>query len=185
MRCIGEATGQELLWGRGRVRGREYELRAGGEILATLGWQRGSLAIARVANGCWSFKRAGLCHPRVTVRTVGTDSEVATYHAGWTGHGVLELGQGHRFQWAAADFWRSQWAWQGDDGSTLVRFQSTRAPGGLGGQAGPGARVEVEPAAVALPELALLVALGWYLLVLLARESDEAPVIGAIAAAGS
>ena len=121
----------------------------------------------------------------MTVRAVGTDSEVATYHAGWTGRGVLELGQGRRFQWAAADFWRSQWAWQRDDGSTLVRFQSTRALGGLGGQAGQGARVEVEPAAVALPELALLVSLGWYLLVLLARESDEAAVIGAIAAAGS
>ena len=108
----------------------------------------------------------------MTVRAVGTDSEVATYHAGWTGHGVLELGQGRRFQWAAADFWRSQWAWQGADGSTLVRFRS--------------ARVEVDPAAVTLPELALLVSLGWYLLVLLARESDEAAVIGAIAAtAGS
>ena len=47
------------------------------------------------------------------------------------------------------------------------------------------ARVEVESAAVTLPELALLVSLGWYLLVLLARESDEAAAIGAIAAAGS
>ncbi len=185
MRCIGEATGQELLWGRAGVRRREYELRAGGEILAMLGWQRGSLAIARVANGCWSFKRAGLCHPRVTVRTFGTDSEVATYHAGWTGRGVLELRQGRRFQWAAADFWRSQWAWQAADGSTLVRFRNARSPGGLGGQAGQGARVEVEPAAVALPELALLVSLGWYLLVLLARESDEAAAIAAISAAGS
>ncbi len=122
----------------------------------------------------------------MTVRAAGTDSEVATYHAGWTGRGVLELGQGRRFQWAAADFWRSQWAWQGAAESTLARFRGTRAPGGLGGQAGQGARVAVEPAAVTLPELALRVSLGWYLLVLLARESDEAAVIGAIAAtAGS
>jgi hypothetical protein len=74
MRCIGEAAGQELHWGRGSVRGREYELRVGEEILATLGWQRGSLAIARAADGCWSFKRAGFCHPRVTVRVAGSDS---------------------------------------------------------------------------------------------------------------
>ena len=37
----------------------------------------------------------------------------------------------------------------------------------------------------ALPTLALRVALSWYLLVLLARESDEAAAVGAIVAAGS
>jgi hypothetical protein len=38
--------------------------------------------------------------------------------------------------------------------------------------------VEVEPAAADLPELPLLVTLGWYLLVMTANEEAAATVIG-------
>ena len=52
--------GQELTWTQTGCRKPEYELRADDEIVATLRWQRGSLAVAETANGRWSFNRPGV-----------------------------------------------------------------------------------------------------------------------------
>jgi hypothetical protein len=170
MRLISEVGSQELQWTQPSVRRSAYELRAGDEVVALLCWQKacGSLADATAGDSHWTFKRAGFWHPRVTVRVPGSDADVAIFTARWTGTGTLELPPERRFHWGAANAWQSQWAWQDTEGAPLVHVKGRHGLVKIAGQ------VEITPAAVALPELDLLVTLGWYLVVLRARENAAA-----------
>ena len=91
MRAIRDITEQGLHWTQPSTFNREYELRAGDEVVATLGWQKtgGSLALARSTEGNWTFKRSGFLSPRVTVRLAGSETEVAVFKPSWRGEGTL------------------------------------------------------------------------------------------------
>jgi len=171
MRRLAEVVGQELRWTRPSARRRYDELRSGEEPVATLQWKKGSLAVAEVATARWTFKRQGFWRQRVTVRREGSDADIAGFDLGWFGGGTLDPGGGRRFRWGSANFWRSSWQWSAEDGTPLVRFVGQQRWTRLEGV------VEVEGAAAELPDLPLLVTLGWYLLVMTANEEAEASVI--------
>jgi hypothetical protein len=158
MRPISDVTHQKLTWTRPSARKRAYELRAGAEVVATLCWEHawGSRAVAEAGNSRWTFRRVGFRHPRVTVRAVGSETDLATYSGGGMGRGTLDLSPTRRFQWGPTRFWHRTWAWRQTDGTPLVHFK-------IYGLIKIEGTVEVGPAA-ALPELDLLVPLGWYLL---------------------
>jgi hypothetical protein len=159
MRRISEVGERQYAWTQTGCRYPEYELWAEDEIVGTLCWQRGSLAVAETADGRWSFKRPGFGRSRVSVREVGSHTDIAASGSGWTGSGTLQLSAGRRFHWSAANLWHSQWVWQQANGTPLVRFESKQRIVKVEG------RVTIERAALPFPELDLLVALGWYLLV--------------------
>jgi hypothetical protein len=173
MQPINTVAGQELIWTRVSKSPLVYELRAGDITVAALRWQHGSLAEAETADGQWTFKRAGFWHPRVTVRVPGSDADVALFAANWHGGGSLHLAAERQFAWSAANFWHSQWAWKDAAGLPLMTFTSKRGTAPAEGQA------EVALAALDLPELSLLAPLGWYLLLLQARD-DQAATVAAI-----
>lgn len=179
MKRLSDVAGDTLLWEQTSRRQPTYALKAGDDVIATLRWQRGSLAITDVADRSWSFKRAGFCRPRVTIRPTGSELETAIFHLNWSGTGTLEVAPERHFEWAPASFWRARWAWRDAQGSLLVSFADGRTEGRVTGH------VEIDPAAIALPELGLLVSLGWYLLVLRHDESaaDGATAIGGIVSA--
>ena len=202
MRLIQEAADQELLWRQTHALKQEYALRAGDEVLATLRWQKpfGSLALAKTAERGWTFKRSGFWQPRVTARPVGSERDVATFKPEWTGGGTLTTDGGRSFRWASTGFWRQQWSWRDADDAPLVQFQDRS---GLKSEARvtlspvaaalpevaqvddlyrPVAREALGPPSVALPELPLLVTLGWYLLVLAAQDTAAAGAAGGGAA---
>jgi len=171
MRRLAEVVGQELRWTRPSARRKYDELRAGEEIVATLRWQKGSLAVAEVGDGRWTFKRQGFWRQRVTVRQEGSDVDIAQFELGWWGGGTLDPGAGRRFRWGSANFWRSNWQWTAEDDTPLVRFVGQQRWTKMEGA------VEVEPAAADLPELPLLATLGWYLLVMTANEEAAGAVV--------
>ena len=175
MRPISEIAGQELLWVQPAVFSREHELRAGDDVVATLRFQRGSLADAEAAGGHLTFKRQGFWQPRVTVRTAGSDADLAVFHPRWVGGGALEFPDGRAVRLSSANFWQSEWLWQ-DNEKPLIRFKGRhgliKARGG----------VEIQPEAVALPDLAMLVLLGWYLILLHAEDSAAASSAASVAA---
>jgi hypothetical protein len=185
MRPIAEVTGTELVWVQPSALKQAFELRAGDEVVATLGFKRSSLAEAETADRRWTFKREGFWHPQVTVRVAGSDQNLAAFHPAWTGGGRLELSDGQALHFSAANFWHTQWAWQTSDGKSPVAFHSKQ------GFLKSGALVEL----ISPPEwrgnmaeggegdLSLLVVLGWYLLVLFARDA-AASSAGGVAAAG-
>jgi hypothetical protein len=167
MQELHTAIGRELTWQQPRLLEREYELRAGDELLATLRWVRrlGTLALAETARERWTFKRAGFWRPRVTVRAEGTDADLATFEANWSGGGTLATGDGQHYQWRAANFWHTKWHWTDAAGTPLVQFSSSQI-------LKQSARVEVTQAGADVPDLALLATLGWYLLILLVDDGN-------------
>ena len=178
MKHIGEVKGQELVWAqRGYCHG-EYGLRAGDDAVATLRWRGGSLAVAETADGHWSFERPGYRRARVSVRTAGSGTEIAVFSSNWTGGGTLELVGGRLFHWSATNLWRSRWVWREADGTDLASLRS-RQRLKLSGL------VERSQAGAALPELGLLVTLGWYLVVMRAQDSTTDAAAATAGTAGS
>jgi hypothetical protein len=82
-----------------------------------------------------------------------------------------------QLRFGSANFWRSQWDWLDAANKPLVHFKSRQGLLNLEGQ------VEIEPQAAASPDVPLLVVLGWYLLVLFARDA-AASSAGSVAVMG-
>jgi hypothetical protein len=175
VRPIAETDGQELLWIQPAARKREHELRAGDDVVATLRFQRGSLADAQAAGGHWTFKRQGFWHPRVTVRTAGSDDDLAVFHPRWVGGGTLEFPDGLAVRLSSANFWQSEWVWQENE-KPLIRFK------GRHGLVKARGAVEIQPEDASRPDLAMLVLLGWYLILLHAEDSAAASSAASVAA---
>lgn len=175
MRRIREVSDRPMRWSRPRLLERRYTLQAGDDLLAVLRWESlfSCQAVAETADGTWVLQRTGFFRSRVVVRAVGSDTEVATVRAGWSGTGEIQASDHRRYRWRKAGFWSPFWFLEGEDGLPLVEFERAflrRA-----------AAVRVQPSAGAIPDLALLVALGWYLLVL---ADDDAAGAAAAALAG-
>ena len=178
MRPISEISGQELLWIQPAALKRQHELRAGDDVVATLTFQRGSLADGEAAGGHWTFKRQGFWQPRVTVRTAGSDVDLAVFHPRWVGGGTLEFPDGRAARLSSANFWQSEWVWQENE-KPLIRFT------GRHGFIKANGAVEIQPDAAALADLAMLVLLGWYLILLHAEDSAAASSAASVVAVSS
>jgi hypothetical protein len=164
-----------LVWVQPARLKQEFELHGGDELVGSLRWERASLATGETENQSWTFKREGFWHPRVTVRVAGSDDNIATFQPGWAGGGTLFLGGGAQLRFAAANFWRSQWDWLDAQDQPVVQFKSRHGLLKVEGQ------VEIEPGGIELPDLPLLVVLGWYLLVLFARDAAAASSVASTA----
>lgn len=171
----------DLTWVRPKRLTQEYTLLRDRTTLATLrfGKRMGSLASAEWGNSRWTFKRVGLFRPRVTVRVQGSEKDIAVFELGWSWTGTLRFSPGPSYRWTSVSFWSQEWAFLREDGSAAVRFWQ-RALGRKG-------RVKIESDSERLADLPVLVLLGWYLLVLIAREEDAsaAATVSAVASAGS
>ncbi|MDQ6714468.1 MAG: hypothetical protein M3Z28_15000 [Candidatus Dormibacteraeota bacterium] len=167
MRQISQTAGEELLWVQPAARRREHELHAGDDVVATLRFQRGSLADAEAEGQHWTFKRQGFWQPRVTVRVAGADAEVAVFRPNWAGGGTLELADGRTLDLRSGNFWQSQWVWQEKD-RPVILFK------GRHGIVKANGAVEIQAGSAGLPDAPLLVLLGWYLILLHAEDSNAA-----------
>jgi hypothetical protein len=176
MMPIPEVVDQSLQWTQPAPLKREYELRAGDKVVATLRWQKafGSLALAETTAGAWTFKRSGFLRPKVTVRGLGSEKEVAVFKSSWGGEGTLRFSDGPCYQWQNTSFWRSAWAFANEAGESLVHFKPEVAV------FKQSAEVKVEPGAFSLPDLSLLTVLGWYIMLLLSEDAAGAAA-GAVA----
>jgi len=168
MRPLAEVAGEELLWTQPSARKREHELHAGDDVVATLAFQRGSLANAAAAKGEWTFKRHGFWHPRVTARIAGSETDLVVFRPHWSGGGQLDFADGQTLRFASANFWQSQWVWLEDRDKPLIRFK------GRHGLVKANGAVEISPEAVHRPDIALLVLVGWYLILLYAEDAAAA-----------
>ena len=159
-----------LLWRQPTITEEGYTLHLGdaedAPTIARLRWQ-GSFttrALAETGAGSWTFERSGSWRPSVTIRDAHSGAECGLYQSKGPG-GTLTLADGWTFGWSPTDFWRANWQWTGRDGQLLAKFTDQRRfvrQQGL---------VEVPAIAWSAPELALLVILGWYLMLLQAKDN--------------
>lgn len=163
---IAGLIGRELKWVQPRAWKMEYELRAGNELIATLRFRSsfGSFATAESADGCWTFKRVGFWQTKATIRGCGSDTDIGVFKNNtWSGGGTLELHDGRKFL-ATTNLWKINLEFKSESGDTLVSFKS-------GGFIHLSAAVEIQPDAAGMPELPLIVMLGWYLTVMMYMDT--------------
>lgn len=185
MRPIAEVLALPLAFLQPRAIERSYELRAGGELVATLEFQSsfGSLAVAHAAAETFTFKRVGFFSPRATARREGSERDLAVYTPRWTGRdGELVLASGEPLHFGPANFWGTRFAFGDADGRTLTTFGPEPEVHRFSDLFRTQAVVRVDPAAAVRPDLALLVLFGWYLVIL--RHQDAAEGAAAVSAAG-
>lgn len=167
MKPIRELIGRELQWTQPHALKRQFELKAGDELVATLSFRSmfGSFATATTAEGQWTFKRVGFWKPRATVCVAGSEQVIATFRNDtWTAGGTLELASGRSFR-ANTNFWMTKYEFKSETDEPLVRFQK------IGGLLHYSSNVEVQRGAAAMPELPWIVVLGWYLAVVMHEEA--------------
>jgi hypothetical protein len=172
VRPIAEAGSQWLQWVQPSLLASVYELRAGDEAFATLRWERalGLLAVAQSAEGTWTFRRRRLPSLRVSAFQGDSAHEIATFQRKPSASegGALDTASDRRFRWRPTSYWRAEWIWTDAAGAPLIRFKyqfsmlTTRG------------RIKIEPRAAQLPELSLLVLLGWYLMIVMSEDAMAA-----------
>jgi hypothetical protein len=168
-----------LEWVQPQSNKRFFELQSGGDAIATLSWEKalGTLATAQTAGNTWTFKRVGFFNTRVTVRSPGSDTDIATFKPSWGYGGMLEV-QGRTYTWNKLDFWGNRWGFAWHDGTLLLSFGYAGGPGSIFKLQGV---VEMSPGSVSTnTDMPLLATLGWYIMVLM--HDDNTAVAGAVVA---
>lgn len=163
----------QLEWRQRKSLSRDGELLMDGRAIGSLAFRgsMGTLATAAIGDACWTFKRVGFFQQRVEIRECGADTPLAQFvNATWSGGGTLTVSGGRTFK-ATTNFWSTKWQVEDADGRVLLRFD-------YGGVFKRRANVKVASEARAVPELALLIALSWYLVVMLWAEQESAAIIG-------
>lgn len=147
----------------------EFTLSAGDSPVTQLRWINpgGSLATAETVSGAWTLKRGGFLSPHITVRQSGAGENLArlTVHLS---HHAIELANGVTYRFHRAGVLVPAWKVTTDAGREILHIEPVRDGRKLVGGAALAA-----PAAVDLPDLLLLVVVGWYFIVLTWFE-DEA-----------
>jgi hypothetical protein len=165
MRSLHEISGEELRWVKPNWLKRQYELRAGDEVVATLVRSGGSAAIGAWSGGQYAFSQKGWINQRILVgdgATTDADTPLATFARRG---GVLTLADGRTLFWRKPSVWKSRRIWS-DGAASLVEFDPAS------GFASP--RVKITPEAGQLDVLPLLLLLGQYLIVRAREEADTA-----------
>ncbi len=166
MQQIAAAAQAGPTWREPRAMRREYELRAGERLVATLAFRSawGTLATGESADGCWSFKRVGFWRPRVTVRRCGSPDDMATFeHDTWTGGGTLARADGRAYR-ITTNTWQTKLAVLDGQERPLLHYATE-------GWLRLGAALRVEPRALAQADLPWLALFGWYAVVMLHQDA--------------
>lgn len=168
MKAIREFAGQPLLWVQPRAMKQHFELRCGDEVLAVMQWQSSwrSGATAETAEGSWFYKRQGL--RQVMIESNEADLPIPAFSYRWMNSATLDFPDGHTYLWKRGGFWTIKRTWTTTDGVSLVAFKTKYGFMKTGGEAA------IAPFAASLPELPLLMTLGWYLMVTEMRAAATA-----------
>ncbi len=179
MRSFQEVPTGYLEWVQPQALTRQFELRWGNEVIATLAWTGllGSLATGSTADATFTFKRAGFLKPYITVRLPAAGADLARLYMGWNGDGTLVFGDSRRYEFLRWGFWSPQWGFRDAYGRGMCRFSPNA------GLVRSGAYVYLDELAARYPDLPLLVLLGWYAIRLYLDE--QAAAVSAAAAAGT
>ena len=173
---IGELKGQALRWVQPKASKRQYELVAGPRVYATVTWQKplGSLAVCRTSENSYSLKRMGFLHPRVTVRRLDFDDDIAVLRMDFGGGGTLEFNDGRVFRLSRKGFWNSVWDISDEGHRQLCSLTWVASLSKKSGE------VSIESEVKKLRDPALLLCVAWYTMVLAAEESAAVAVIPAL-----
>lgn len=167
MKAIRNFTAPPLEWLDPVVREPRYELHAGDEVLARLALKPlcRTFATAETADGTWTFRETGILSTLVHIREEGAQTDLAQFHPGFLGRGILRFVDGESFRWRR-EHPRGGWAFRDMKGKAVLTLRLEPPPAGEPLPHRTRAEVEIGPDSRANPRIPLLTAFGWYLLVL-------------------
>jgi hypothetical protein len=159
-----ESLTGELAWRRRTWLSRDLELMSNERVIARLDYQ-GVLrarAVAESGDGAWTIARAGMLRYPFVVRDTTSGDEIARFERRWIGRGTLRFASGAEYRWSSRGAFRPTWFWAVSDGDDLMRYRTVF---------GWTSRImlEVEPTAMRLAELPVLVLTGAHLMVMIGR----------------
>lgn len=162
-------AGKRLEWQRKGLMQRGWELRGGGEVLATLNWLKimGTLAEATAEGTAYTIKRSGFLHPYVTVRRAPFDEDVARMDLSFGGNGTLQFPDGKRYSFQKMSFWGYKWTFTDESGNVILNVGQQSAFKNTG-------EVFIEAGGAGDRHLPLLVILAWYMAVQIMEENTVA-----------
>lgn len=180
---LSESRGRFLEWLQPKTFDTYYELRSDRGLLGTLTFRSnfGTLAVGETADGKWSFKRVGFLNPRVTVRTYGSEHDMAMYQPKFWGDGILIFAGGPNLLWVPTNFWRTDWAFLDQDKHLIVGFKGGVAKEKLKDIFKLQTTLELVDNIRFRDRIPLLATLGMYLIIL--QHQDAAGAVAATTAA--
>ena len=164
MKSFNEYSGQELQWVYPHLLRSDYELRAGDNVFARISSKGavGTQVSVETADSQWVIERKGL-HKAIRILLQETGTELATIKHEGSDRATLVFPDGREYRWQRSSFWHDDWTWLDSEGTPLLHLKG-------------GKHIQLESAAQGLPELALLITLGWYLH---QQKEQEAAIIAA------
>ena len=169
MKSIAEIGLLTLNWIQYGFINRKYALFSGEHQVASLYWSKEKFprAIGEAVSNKWAFQSSRILYPRVSIKAIEPDRLEATFEATIKGQGKLTYTDGRKFHWLSTDFWNNEWVFSDPEGERLLQFIPEQ------GLFKVGAKVYLEPRALAFAELPLLVITGWYLLVNINEQDSD------------
>ena len=173
---LAEAVGHQLEWRQPEFLHRAYRLTDNGQEIGSLRFESiaGSRATAQCSGQTWTFKRIGFFATRITVREPGSDNDLAVFTPTWTGGGSVDFNWGSRYHLRKKNFWGTEWAFEGADGTAAVSLS------GVHGVFKEGGAASVAPSAAGLPETPVLLLLIWYVRILANEDAGAGAVVCAV-----
>jgi hypothetical protein len=165
MKNIRSVVDYELTWSQQSVWKHEFELRFGGELVATLRLPKmmGTIGVAESGDGSWTFERIGFWKSRSVIKASGSTVELGSYTSNtWKPGGILQLPNEKKLVFRRN--WRGISEFQTEVGDTLFQIQ-TRAAFRVS------ASVRINRVALQTPELPWLVLFAFYLGVMARRDA--------------
>lgn len=172
MQTIAKLADQDLRWSQRGSFKRDFDLRADEAPVATLKFRThfGTFATAEGGDGCWTFKRVGFWRNDATIRTCGSDTNLAVFRNNtWSSGGTLEFPEGRKAK-ATSNLWMTKLEFRTEGDEPLIRFD-------YGGVFRLSAKVVIFPAGRDSGDLHLFVLFGWYLAVMLYEDASATAVI--------
>jgi len=160
-----------LRWLRSADSPVEFSLSSGDIALGKLQWatRAGSLAHAETSAGRWTLKRGGFLNPHITLRSADSKTELARISVHLNYHSVQFTG-GSTYRFHRAGILLPAWQLTTSSGTELVHLEPVRE-----GRKLTGGAVVSTPSGASCTDLAALLVLSWYFIVL-AWFEDEALV---------
>jgi hypothetical protein len=166
---VKDFAGKTLEWARKGIMDRNYELRGGNEIVATITWTKiwGTLAEGTIGGIKYTLKRNGFFNPYITVRKPPFDEDVARLDMKIGGNGTLQFPNGKRYSFQKMSFWGFKWSFTNENGDLIMTVGAPSLVKSNG-------EIVIEPGAASDRNLPLLVLLCWYTAVQMIEEATTA-----------
>lgn len=168
MKSLTEMKSALLEWHREEDLPLAYRLSGDGGVVASLAFPDASdtLAVLKTAEGSWTIKHLGLLNPITTLRESGQKANLAVFHSHALRHDKLEFADGAVFDWIALHDHKPGGAFLDIEGKPMVRIHGVPPPEPADDADLESGLVELGQAPVTPGRHAILVAMGWYLLLL-------------------